>query len=84
MANVLVEMAIPVRLEAASGFGSGTNTAYALKFESRDRVKNFYLIWGSGAPSTDYDTAPAGSIYIDFTNAEGYVKKATTGWTQMT
>lgn len=84
MANTLVRLVPKVRLEAKTGLGTGTNTAYILDLESEDKAKQFYFIWGSGVPGTDYDTAPAGSLYIDYTNAEAYVKKATTGFTQLT
>lgn len=84
MANTIKRLAAKVRLEAKTGLGTGSNTVYAFHLEAEDKSKQFYILFGSGAPSTDYDTAPAGSVYFDYTNAEGYVKKATSGWTQMT
>ena len=36
-------------------------------------------IWGSGAPSTNYNNAPNGSVYIDYTNAAIYIKTGKPG-----
>ena len=84
MANTIKRMVPKVRDEELTGLGTGSNTVYGLKLESDVRDKIFWILWGSGAPGTDYDTAPAGSLYFDFTNSQGYVKNVSTNWTQMT
>lgn len=84
MANVLVRLVTKVRSEEKSGLGSGTNTVYFLKHEAENKALIFWQLWGSGAPSTDYDTATVGSQYTDYTNIKFYIKKATTGWTEVT
>ena len=84
MANVLKRMILKSRLEAKTGLGSGTATVYIAHFESEDKAKQFYFVWGDAAPSTNFDTAPAGSLFIDKTNGEAYVKDVASGWTQLT
>lgn len=85
MANIIKRLVPKVRLEAKTGLGSGTNTVYALHLESEDKAKEFYLLWGTGAPSTDYDTAPSGSLYIDIAaSGKVYNKNTTSGWTAQT
>jgi hypothetical protein len=81
MANTIKRLVLKSRLEAKTGLGTGTNTVYAAHFEAEDKGKQFYLLWGSGAPGTDYDTAPAGSMYFDYTNATVNIKKVASGWT---
>lgn len=85
MANTLIRLVPKVRVEAKTGLGTGTNTVYMLHLESEDKAKEFYLLWGSGAPGTDYDTAPAGSLYVDYA-ASGKIhrKNTTSGWTAQT
>lgn len=39
------------------------------------------LIWGAGAPSTNYNNAPNGSLYTDMTNFKLYIKTASATWT---
>ncbi len=85
MANTLIRMVPKVRTEAKTGLGTGSNTAYMLHLESEDKAKEFYLLWGSGDPSTDYDTAPAGSFYADYSgNGQLFLKNVATGWTEQT
>lgn len=40
-----------------------------------------HLIRGTGAPSTDYNNAPNGSLYIDMTAFKIYIKTASSTWT---
>lgn len=80
MANTLKRLVPKVRLEATTGLGSGTNTAHVLHLEAEDKSKEFYLIFGDGAPGSDYDTAPAGSIYVDYTNSALYVSDGAGTW----
>lgn len=84
MANTIKRLVPKVRLESASGLGSGTNTVYALHLEAEDKSDQFYLLFGNGDPSTDYDDCDAGSLYVDYTNAKAYVKNVASGWTELT
>ena len=85
MANTLVRLVPKVLTEAKTGLGTGTNTVYMLHLEAEDRAKEFYLLWGSGDPGTDFDTAPAGSLYVDYGgNGQLWVKNVASGWTEAT
>ncbi len=41
----------------------------------------FHLIFGAGAPSTNYNNATNGSLYIDTTNLKLHIKTAASTWT---
>jgi hypothetical protein len=84
MANVLKRMILKSRLEAKTGLGSGTATVYIAHFEAEDKGKQFYIVWGAAAPSTNFDTAPAGSMYIDYVLGSAYIKDVASGWTELT
>ncbi len=84
MANVLKRLILKSRLEAKTGLGSGSATVYILHFESEDKAKEYYMIWGLVAPSTTFDTAPAGSLYIDEVSGTLYTKDVASGWTEAT
>lgn len=43
--------------------------------------RSFYIILGTGAPSTNYNNASNGSLYLDYTNLKWYTKTADTSWT---
>lgn len=45
-----------------------------------DGTTKIHLILGGGAPSTDYNNAPFGSLYIDITNKTMSIKDAATSW----
>ena len=84
MANVLKRMILKSRLEAKTGLGSGTATVYIAHFESEDKAKQFYIVWGAAAPSTNFDTAPAGSIYVDYVIGTMHIKDVASGWSALT
>ncbi len=84
MANTLIRMVPKVRLEAKTGLGTGTATAYAFHLESEDKAKEFYILWGAAAPGTDFDTAPAGSLFIDYVLGTLHTKDVASGWTEAT
>lgn len=41
----------------------------------------YHVIFGQGAPSTNYNNAQNGSLYIDTTNFKLYIKTAASTWT---
>jgi hypothetical protein len=45
-----------------------------------DDTTKIHLILGTGAPSTNYNNAPYGSLYWDLTNYAIYIKDAATSW----
>jgi len=49
-----------------------------------DETTKIQLILGTGAPSTNYNDAPYGSIYWDLTNYELYIKDAAASWGKIT
>lgn len=59
-------------------------TAAWVKLSGADQngtERSTYLIFGTGAPSTNYNNATNGSLYQDYTNLKWYVKTADTSWT---
>jgi len=84
MANTIVRMVPKVRLEAKTGLGTGTATVYGFHLESEDKAYEAWFLWGDVAPSTTFDTAPAGSIYIDKVAGTLYTKDVASGWTEAT
>lgn len=58
-----------------------TTAHYAIKYVSEDGVFTTWHIYGAGAPSTDFNDAPNGSLYTDTTNYKLYIKTAAATWT---
>lgn len=84
MANNLFRLVPKVRLENKTGLGSGTADVAIFHLESEDRVYNHYLIIGDAAPGTNFDDVPAGSLFIDKTNINLYIKRNVSGWYTVT
>ena len=80
MAVTLIRMVEAVRTEAKTAFVA-TGTAYFMKFVSEDGAKTWWIIFGAGDPSTNYNDAPLDSLYIDTTNHKLYIHTATATWT---
>jgi len=80
MAVTLIRMVLKERLEEATAFAT-TGTAYIIKWESTDKAKEFWHIFGAGDPSTNYNDAPLDSEYTDTTNHKKYIHTATATWT---
>lgn len=84
MAHTLIRIVDDVRLEAATGLGTGTGTLYIQKKVAENRAVTFYDIWGAGAPNdTTLASATAGSRYTDYTNGQMYVWNGTS-WVSQT
>jgi hypothetical protein len=58
-----------------------TTAHYAIHYVSEDGVFETYHIYGAGAPSTDFNDAPLGSMYTDTTNYKLYIMTAAATWT---
>lgn len=43
--------------------------------------RSIMFILGTGAPSTNYNNAPNGSLYVDYTNLKLHIKTAASTWT---
>lgn len=67
-------------VEAGLGFPA---TAAWVRFVGADQngtSRMFHLITGTGAPSTNFNNADNGSLYIDYTNFKLYIKTAAATW----
>ena len=82
MAFTLKRLVEEERLTSQTGFG-GTGTAYVAKKVSEDKARTSWWIEGSGAPSTDYNAATLGSIYIDLDGVHIYIMTAAATWTKV-
>ena len=72
---------VPNVRELGEIFGSST-AHYVLKLESTDGVLTAFIIFGSGAPSTNFNDATVGaSLYIDTANGKVYTMTAAATWT---
>ncbi len=78
----LVPMELNVWPEKRSDYDA-TGTAYFIRFTSADGAKDFWIIFGSGAPSTNYNDAPLDSIYIDTTAHMIYYHTAAATWAEI-
>lgn len=58
-------------------------TAAWVKLSGADQngtERSIYLIFGTGAPSTNYNNASEGSLYVDYTNYKLHIKTAASTW----
>ena len=59
-------------------------TAAWVEVSGRDQngtERKIHLIFGDGAPSTNYNNANLPSLYVDYTNYKLYIKTAASTWT---
>lgn len=77
MANVLemIRDYDPVR---DGGLSFPSTTDYT-RFKGKN--SDFMILAGTGAPSTNHNNAPNGSLYHDYTNLKWYIKTAAASWT---
>ena len=86
MALVLKRIVPKIGVERANPFAAPTTgTTYYYQLEAEDGgLSDLFLLWGTGAPSTNYAEARIGSHYTDLSNGELYVKTAASTWTKQT
>lgn len=82
MADTIVNMVLDVRQPAKTAY-EGSGTVYKLSFTSEDNAFSWQILFGAGAPSTNYTDAPTDSLYIDTTNHMLYYKTAADTWAEI-
>lgn len=82
MAQTIVRLVPKVRVEAATAF-SGTGTAYVFPLDAEDHAYAPWFIWADQAPGSDFDDAPAGSVFIRTTagSVTMYIATVAGTWT---
>jgi len=68
----------PRTLQTAYSYPA-TTYGYAVTGSTDAGTWSYHVLHGTGAPSSDHDNAPNGSVYFDYTNKTSYVKAGAPG-----